>query len=57
MPPRGTWFATAALTVEIVSRGDETLDKLPLYAAHQVDELLIVDPDKRTVDWLAVDND
>jgi Uma2 family endonuclease len=57
MPPRGTWFATAALTVEIVSPGDETLDKLPLYAAHQVDELLIVDPDKRTVDWLAVDND
>jgi Uma2 family endonuclease len=45
---------TAALVVEIVSPGDETWDKLPFYAKHQVDEILIVDPGKRTVDWLAL---
>lgn len=50
----GTWAHTAALVVEIVSPNDETWDKLPFYAAHDVDELLIVDPQKRTVDWLAL---
>lgn len=29
---------------------------LPFYAAHQVDELLIVDSTKRTVDWLGLQN-
>ncbi len=38
------WFATAALVVEIVSPGDKTWEKLPFYAAHSVDESLIVDP-------------
>lgn len=33
--------------------GDETWEKLPFYAAHHVDELLIVDPQRRTVDWFA----
>ncbi len=51
----GVWLSTAALVVEIVSPGDETWDKLPFYAAHQVDELLIVDPQKRTVAWLALE--
>ncbi|MGA7704530.1 MAG: Uma2 family endonuclease [Solirubrobacteraceae bacterium] len=51
---RGTWLPTAALVVEIVSPGDETWEKLPFYAAHQVDEVLIVDPRERTVDWLAL---
>jgi len=49
---KAQWNETAALVVEIVSPGDETWEKLPFYAAHQVDELLIVDPDKRTVHWL-----
>jgi len=49
----GTYAPSAALILEIVSPGDETRDKLPFYAAHQVDELLIVDPQKRTVDWSA----
>jgi Uma2 family endonuclease len=48
------WCATATLVVEIVSPGDETWDKLPFYAAHHVDELLIIDPHKQTVDWLAL---
>jgi Uma2 family endonuclease len=50
----GVWHHTAALVIEIVSPGDETWNKLSFYAAHQVDELLIVDPDKRTVTWLAL---
>jgi Uma2 family endonuclease len=50
----GVWLSTAALVVEIVSPGDETWDKLPFYATHQVDEILIVDPGERTVHWLAL---
>lgn len=48
----GTWHPTAALVVEIVSPGDETWEKLPFYAAHHVDEMLIVDPRERSVSWL-----
>lgn len=51
-PPQ--WHSTAAMVVEIVSPGDKTWDKLRFYAAHHVDELLIVDPTKRKVDWLAL---
>lgn len=46
------YLPTAALVVEIVSPGDDTWEKLEFYAAHRVDELLIVDPEKRQVDWL-----
>jgi Uma2 family endonuclease len=53
----GTWHPTAALVVEIVSPGDESWQKLPFYAAHHVDEVLIVDPRKRTVHWLTLDGD
>jgi hypothetical protein len=45
---------TAALVVEIVSPGDESWEKLPFYAAHDVDEALIVDPEKHSVDWLGL---
>jgi Uma2 family endonuclease len=47
------WHPTAALVVEIVSPEDETWQKLPFYAAHEVDEVLIVDPGERSVHWLA----
>jgi len=50
----GTWHPTAALVVGIVSPGDESWEKLPFYAAHDVDEVLIVDPAKRSVDWLGL---
>jgi Uma2 family endonuclease len=50
----GTWHPTAALVIEIVSPGDESWEKLPFYAAHQVDEVLIVDPAKRSVAWLGL---
>jgi Uma2 family endonuclease len=49
------WHPTAALVIEIVSPGDESWKKLPFYAEHDVDEVLIVDPDERTVAWLALE--
>ena len=52
--PRGVWQRTAALVIEIVSPGDESWEKLPFYAAHDVDEVLILDPAKRSVDWLGL---
>ncbi len=48
------WHPTAALVLEILSPGDETWEKLPFYAAHHVDEILIVDPNTRQVHWLAL---
>jgi Uma2 family endonuclease len=50
----GVWHATAALIVEILSESDETWQKLPFYAAHNVDEIVIVDPAERTITWLAL---
>jgi Uma2 family endonuclease len=54
--PAGTWHPTAALVVEIVSPGDESWEKLPFYAAHEVDEVLIVDPQTRSVSWLGLED-
>jgi len=48
------YAATAALVLEIVSPEDKTWEKLDFYAAHHVDELLIVDPQQRSVQWLAL---
>jgi len=53
----GDWRSTAALVVEILSPGDASWEKLPFYAAHDVDEVLIVDPAKRSVDWLGLGDD
>jgi Uma2 family endonuclease len=50
--PRGVWHPTAALVIEVVSPDDESWEKLPFYAAHKVDEVMIVDPTKRSIDWL-----
>ena len=50
--PGGAWVATAALVVEIISPGDESWEKLPFYADHGVDEILVVDPSERVVHWL-----
>ncbi|HJS94125.1 MAG TPA: Uma2 family endonuclease [Solirubrobacteraceae bacterium] len=46
-----TFYPTAALVVEIVSPGDESYQKFDFYAAHGVDELLIVDPQQHRVHW------
>jgi Uma2 family endonuclease len=53
-PPLATWYSTAALVLEIVSPNDESWEKLPFYAAHEVDEVLIVDPLERKVSWLGL---
>ena len=50
------WYGTAALVIEIVSPDDETWNKLEFYAAHGVEELLIVDPQEKTVSWLALES-
>ncbi len=52
--PDELFYPTVALAVEIVSPGDETWKKLPFYAAHEVDEVLIVDPLERAVHWLGL---
>ena len=51
------WYPTAAVVLEILSPGDETFEKLPFYAAHKVDEVVIVDPERRKVEWLALGGD
>jgi Uma2 family endonuclease len=53
--PATTYVATAAMVVEILSPDDETWDKIDFYAARAVDELLIVDPRKRSVTWLVLE--
>jgi Putative restriction endonuclease len=52
--PRSVWFETLPLVVEIASPGDESWQKLPFYAAHGVDEVLIVEPRERMVHWLTL---
>ena len=52
--PDWLYVPTAELVVEIVSPGDGTWDKLGFYTAHDVGELLIVDPEKGEVHWLAL---
>ncbi len=51
------YYTTAALVIEIVSPGDETWQKLSFFAAHEVGEVLIVDPEERAVHWLGLDGD
>ena len=48
------YVPTAELVVEIVSPGDESWEKLSFYAAHDVGELLIVDPQEREIHWLGL---
>jgi Uma2 family endonuclease len=43
------YFDTAAVVIEIVSPDDETYEKLPFYAAHGVDEVLVIEPSQREV--------
>jgi Uma2 family endonuclease len=50
------YLTTAAIVVEIVSPGDESWLKFDFYAAHDVDELVIVDGDTETVHWFVLRN-
>ena len=45
---------TAALVLEVLSPDDETWEKVPFYADHGVDEVVVVDPAARTVTWLVL---
>lgn len=49
--PDDLYLPTAALVVEVLSPGDESRRKFGHYARHDVDELLILDPETRTVEW------
>ena len=53
--PTEAFVPTARLVIEVLSPNDETLSKLPFYARHRVDEVLLIAPDTRTVTWLALD--
>ncbi|HEV7804285.1 MAG TPA: Uma2 family endonuclease [Solirubrobacteraceae bacterium] len=50
----GVWHPTVAAVVEILSAGDESWQKLPFYAEHHVDEVLLVDLAERMITWLAL---
>ena len=47
--PGQLYVPTAAIVLEVLSPDDETFTKFGFYAAHGVDELLVADPDARTV--------
>jgi Uma2 family endonuclease len=47
--PDAVYISTAALVAEIVSPDDETFAKLPFFAAHDVDEMMLVDPIERVL--------
>ena len=49
--PRGVYQTTAALVIEVVSPGDESWKKFDFYAAHDVDEVLIIDHKEHHVHW------
>jgi Uma2 family endonuclease len=52
--PLDVWNPTAALVVEVVSPDDESWLKFDFYAAHDVDEVVIVDSETNTVHWFAL---
>jgi Uma2 family endonuclease len=54
--PKGTYLPTAAVVIEVVSPDDETYLKIDFYALHGVEELVVADPQLRTVRiWQLID--
>jgi Putative restriction endonuclease len=51
------YLDTAAVVVEILSPDDETYEKFPFYAAHGVDEVLVVDADDHRVRMFRLDRE
>ncbi len=49
---RRLYMPTAALVVEVLSPDDESYAKLDFYAAHEVDEVWVLDPLERTAQML-----
>jgi Uma2 family endonuclease len=52
--PLGVWQRTAALVIEVVSPADKSWEKFDFYAAHNVDEVLIIDRSKQEVHWFGL---
>jgi Uma2 family endonuclease len=52
--PEGVWQGTAALVIEIVSPKDDSWKKFEFYAAHEVNEVVIVDHKTREVHWFGL---
>lgn len=55
--PDVVYFDTAAVVVEIVSPDDETYAKFDFYAAHNIVEILVVEPDDHRVRIFVRDGD
>lgn len=55
--PEQVWVTTAAVVVEVVSPDDETYAKFPFYAAHGVEEVIVADPQQRSVRCFGHDGD
>jgi Uma2 family endonuclease len=49
--PSASWFATAAIVVEVRSPDDETFDKFDFYFKHAVEEILVADLTTHEVHW------
>jgi Uma2 family endonuclease len=49
--PTGVWLDTAAIVVEVVSPHDETWQKFAFYAAHDVGEICVADPQAESLRW------
>ncbi len=49
--PAGVWLSTAAIVIEVVSPDDETFEKFDFFVAHEVDEVVVADPARRSVRW------
>lgn len=47
--PGTLYVPTAAIIIEVLSPDDETFTKFGFYAQHGVEEILVADPDTRTV--------
>ena len=54
--PGTLYVPTAAMVLEVLSPDDETFAKFDFYAAHEVEEILVADPETGTVRcWQLVD--
>ncbi|MCY7365736.1 MAG: Uma2 family endonuclease [Frankiaceae bacterium] len=54
--PGTLYVPTAAMVIEVLSPDDETFAKFDFYARHGIDEILVADPDVRTVRcWQLID--
>ncbi len=52
-----TWNPTAAIVVEVASPGDASRRKLAFYHRVGVEEVLIVEPERRSVEWFVRGHD